>query len=598
MMCQKESVFSGTIERDCAAYLIVASMTRDNVSTFTSLIIMLLLSATARSEPESRVPPPKSFVDITAQAGISHIHHKPVLDAKVKNIMPWLSSVGAAAAAADYDGDGWIDLYVTQSDVGLPNYLYRNNGDFTFTDVAEKAGVARINEASGVSMDAVFADYDNDGDQDLYVVKWGCNRLFRNNGDGSFTDVTKQSGTGDCGNANAAIFLDVDNDGDLDIYVGNYFDYVDLWHLKSTRFMHDSFERARNGGRNVLYRNNGDGTFINVAAEFGVDDTGWTLDVGAADIDNDGDMDLLSANDFGPDKLFRNNGADGFADVSENTIGTDTRKGMNAEFGDYNNDGWIDIYVTNIMTEEYLKEGNCLHQNLGDGSFVDVAVETGCADGGWGWCAKFFDFDNDADLDLYSVNGFVSAGDETYWFDLATWATDIAGDPAEATRWPEMGEKSLSGHEANRFFRNDGADGFGETAAELGVDDRRDGRGVVVADFDNDGDVDLFVANQGAAPVLYRNDVGNKNNWLQLELKGRSSSRDAIGARLEVFTGDLMQVREVDPGNGFGSQSSRRVQFGLGKAAVVDSVRVRWPSGTRQILSGISANQLLRVEEP
>ncbi len=539
-----------------------------------------------------------AFVDITERTGIIHSHRKPNLDPKVANIMPWLSSVGAAVAAADYDGDGWVDLYFTQSCLGEPNLLYHNNGDFTFTEVAASANVARLNDQNGVSMDAVFGDYDNDGDQDLYVVKWGCNYLFRNEGDGEYRDVTVKSGAGDCGNGNAAIFLDFDRDGNLDIYIGNYFDYIDLWNLQSTRFMHDGFERSRNGGRNVLFRNNGDGTFTDVAQEFGVDDTGWTLDVGAADIDNDGDLDLLSANDFGPDKLFLNRGAVGFTDVSDRAIGVDTRKGMNAEFGDYNNDGYIDIYVTNIMTEEYLKEGNCLHENLGDGTFVDVAVETGCADGGWGWCAKFLDFDNDADVDLFSVNGFVSAGEESYWLDLATWATDIAADPAEATRWPQMGDKSLSGYEANRLFRNDRGDGFAEIAAELGMHDMRDGRGIAVADYDNDGDLDVIVANQGAPPIVYRNDVGSSANWLQLELRGAASNRDAIGARVEVFSEKGFQMREVDPGNGFASQSSRRLHFGLDRDVRADSIKVRWPSGKKLQLESVRSNQLLFVREP
>lgn len=563
-------------------------------SPLAALIIGLLLTYS----PEAAELTGAVFTDITEQAGINHTHHKPLLDQKVKNILPWLSSVGAAVAASDYDSDGDIDLYVTQSRYGYANHLYRNNGDFTFTDVAQTANVAKLNEVTGTSMDAVFGDYDNDGHPDLYVIKWGCNYLFHNKGDGTFEDVTQSSGTGDCGNANGAIFIDYDGDGLLDIYIGNYFDYIDLWDIKDPRFMHDSFETARNGGANVMYHNNGDGTFTNVAADLGIDDPGWTLDVGCADIDNDGDLDILSTNDFGPDKLFLNKGADGFEDISEQAIGVDTRKGMNAEFGDYNNDGLIDIYVTNIMTKEYLKEGNMLHENMGDGSFVDVAVETGCADGGWGWCGKFLDFDNDGDLDIFTVNGFVSAGEETYWYDLASWATTIDGDPASASSWPDIGDKSLSGYEASRLFRNDGFDGFVEIAAEAGVDDRRDGRGVAVADFDNDGDLDMFVANQNSKPVLYRNDAAGGNNWIELKLEGTSGNRDAIGARIDITTGEFNQMREVDGGNGYASQSSRRVHFGLASAEIIDKLQIRWPGGLVQILEDIDCNQILTIKEP
>lgn len=551
------------------------------------------LSRSFSEETEQRL-----FVDITRQAGINHTHHKPVLDHKLDNIMPWMASVGAAAAAADYDRDGYVDLYVTQSRMGEPNMLYHNNGDFTFTDVAKEAGVAWVNEEHGVSMGAVFGDYDNDGHLDLYVIKWGCNVLFHANGDGTFTEVTEQSGTGDCGNANGVIFLDYDNDGDLDLYIGNYFPYVDLWHLENTRIMHDAFETSVNGGANVLYRNNDDGAFTDVAAELGIADSGWTLDVGCGDIDNNGTMEIFTANDFGPDRLFTFRGENGFVNISNEAIGIDTRKGMNAEFGDYNNDGWLDIYVANISTDEFLEEGNVLHENLGDGSFVDVAVETNCWDGGWGWGCKFMDFDNDGDLDIFAVNGFVSAGEEEWWYDLAVFATDIHTNPADAATWPMMGNKSCSGHEPSRLFRNDGFDGFVEIAAMAGVDDKRDGRGIAVADYDNDGDLDMYVANQNAAGVLYRNDIGSRSNWLEVDLTGTRSNRDAIGARLEIRIGDLIMIREIVAGNGYASQSSRRAHFGLGSHSVIDSLVIRWPAGGVQTLEKVEVNQILIVTEP
>jgi hypothetical protein len=558
------------------------------------LILMMFGSSTTFGDDSSQV----IFTDITAQAGINHVHHKPVLDSKLDHIMPWMASVGAAASACDYDGDGFIDLYVTESKMGQPCHLYHNNGDFTFTDVAEKAGVAWVNEEHGTAMGSVFGDYDNDGHPDLYLIKWGCNRLFHNNGDGTFTEVTEASGTGDCGNANGVIFIDYDSDSDLDLYIGNYFPYVDLWHLENVRMMHDHYEGALNAGPNVLYRNNGDGTFTNAANELGIADSGWTLDVGCGDIDKNGTMEIFSANDFGRDRLYTYKGDEGFVDISVEAIGIDTRKGMNAEFGDYNNDGYLDIIVANITTDEYLKEGNVLHENIGDGTFVDVAVEMGCWHGGWSWGIKFLDFDNDGDLDIYNVNGFVTAGEENWWFDLAMFATDIAGDPEDANTWPAMGNKSCSGNEPSRLFRNDGFDGFTDIAAEAGVDDRGDGRGIAVADFDNDGDLDMFVANQGGPPVLYRNEIGNRSNWLQLELEGTAGNRDAVGAWIELTAGDLLMVRQISAGNGFACQEMRRVHFGLGQNEKVDKMEIRWPVGTVQVIENPEINLLIKIIEP
>jgi len=542
--------------------------------------------------------PQKAFTDITEQSGVGHEHHKPQLDSKLSNIMPWMASVGAAVAAGDYDNDGDIDLYVTNSQKGYKNALYRNDGNLTFSEVGEAASVAWVNEEKGGSMDAIFFDYDNDGNLDLYVVKWGTNVFFRNNGDGTFTDITDAAGVADTGNGNAAVAFDYNQDGFLDILIGNYFRTGDLWHLEDTRIMHDDFEKARNAGANVLYKNNGDGTFTNVAEMAGVADTGWTLDVGCADYDNDGDLDVYFANDFGQDKLYRNNGDGTFTDVTMESIGVDTKKGMNAEFGDYDNDGYLDIYVTNIMTQEYLMEGNIFYRNNGDGTFVDISRETQTLDGGWGWCAKFLDYDNDGDLDIYEVNGFVSAGAEEYWFDLATTVSIPEFDSSNAQNWPVMGNKSLSGYEPSRLFRNEGNDIFTDVAALAGVEDyRRDGRGIAVADFDNDGDLDMYVVNQGAKAVLYRNDIGNRNHWMLLKLIGTKSNREAVGARIKLTAGDLSQIREVDPGNGYASQSDRRVHFGLGHQEKIDRIEIRWPSGSTQVLTDMPVNQIITIVE-
>ncbi len=583
----------------------------------TGVLILVTVVAAGCTSPAGPSPdasanlPERVFFDVAVQAGLTHEHQKPQLDPKLSNIMPWMSSVGAAAAVGDFDNDGWLDVYVTSSRKGTPNHLYRNNGNGTFTDVAGAAAVDGANDDDGVSMDCIWLDFDNDGWRDLYVVRWGKDLLFRNNGDGTFRTLTEERFRAPDGtpgtpwaNGNAAIALDFNLDGLLDIYIGNYFREVDLWKLQDTRIMHDSFEVARNAGKNFLYRQDADGTFTEVAGSLGVDDTGWTLAVGSADLNNDGWPDLYSANDFGPDRLFMNDRHGGFVDVSDQAIGPDTRKGMNVEFGDFNNDGWMDVYVTNITTAEYLQEGNMLWRNNGPGedgrvSFMDISPESGTYDGGWGWGAKFLDYDNDADLDLFSVNGFVSAGTGDYWYDLATW-TVTDKDPADSRNWPAMGDRSFSGNEPFRFWRNEGAELFRRVDEHVGLDSRRDGRGVACFDYDNDGDLDILVANQGQPPHLFRNDSPHDNHWINVNLESDPTSRgnaDSIGSRVTVVTANHTQYREKDGGTGFAAQSDPRLHFGLGQDDRIGLLEVRWPDGGLQYLENVEVDRFLTVRQ-
>lgn len=559
--------------------------------------------------PAIALAAPTTFQDVTQAAGILHRHRKPTLDRKLDNIMSWVCSVGAAACAGDFDRDGFVDLFVTNSRKGLPNYLYRNKGNGTFEDVADRAGVANLNGDDGTCMDCAWGDYDNDGDLDLYVVRWGRDVLFRNDGSGRFENVTTALFTAEHGepgmvwaNGNAVIWFDFDGDGRLDIYIGNYFQPFDLWNLPHTRIMHDSFERSRNAGRNSLFRQLPDGTFRDVAPALGVDDPGWTLAAGAGDLNNDGWPDIYCADDFGPDQLFLNNRDGTFRNVTESAIGHDTQKGMNADFGDFDNDGWLDIYVANITTSEYLQEGNMLWHNdgpdaAGGMSFADASLETGTYDGGWGWGAKFVDLENDGDLDIVAVNGFISAGEGSYWKDLANW-TVTGQDVTDARNWPTIGDWSFSGYERTRVWRNDGATHFTEIAEQTGLGDVRDGRGLVAFDYDNDGDMDLFVAAHDQKPILYRNDLP-KSNWLMLDVVGDPAlgcPRDAIGSRVTVVTDDRTQIREKDGGNGYAGQSDRRLHFGLGDATTARLVEVRWPGGKQaQYFENVKAGQVLRV---
>ncbi|MBW2274523.1 MAG: CRTAC1 family protein [Deltaproteobacteria bacterium] len=554
-----------------------------------------------------------AFVDVAREAGITHTHHKPVLDAKLSNIMSWMASVGAAVASVDYDRDGWMDLYFTDSRKGEPNRLYRNQGDGTFRDVGPAAGVADVNGEDGTSMDAAFADYDGDGWPDLYLVRWGHDALFRNRGDGTFEEVTTALFEGrdatpgmEWANGNAVLFLDYDLDGRLDIYVGNYFQPVDLWHLENTLVMHESFETARNGGANFLFHQEADGRFREVAGELGVDDVGWTLAVGSADLDNDGWPDLYCADDFGPDQLYLNDRDGGFRNATEAAIGFDTKKGMNVDFGDFNNDGWLDIFVANITTAEYLQEGGMLWHNNGpsaDGqvTLTDIALEAGTYDGGWGWGAKFLDYDNDGDLDIVAANGFISAGEGSYWYDLASW-TVVGDDPTDSRNWPDIGDRSFSGFERMRLWRNDGLDSFTERGRELGLTSTRDGRGVATLDYDNDGDLDIFIANQGQAPHLYRNDGDGLGHWLMVALEADAEAtgvnRDALGARVTLVRGDGgRMIREREGGNGYSGQSDPRLHFGLGADESIALLEVRWPDGGVQYLENVAADQRLVIRQ-
>ena len=566
----------------------------------TWLLVGIIFACVTRPlPPEPGADPKPMFTDVTKTAGVDHLHVKPVFDERLARVMPWISAINAGVAAADFNNDGRIDLYVLNSRAGAPNALYRNNGNMTFTDVAAECGVADVNGPQGVSMDAVFGDIDNDGDEDLFIACYGKNKLFLNEG-GRFTDITEKAGVGAWCNASCAVFLDYNNDGWIDILIGNYFSRsVNLWNIPSTKILPDNFVKARNGGGLLLYRNNGDNSFTDVTAKAGLSSNGWTLDIGMGDFDNDGDQDLYVANDYGEDSVYRNNGDGTFTNITRQATGGDFDAGMNVDVGDFDNDGYLDIYVTNIMNR-VIRQGNMLWQNQGDLSFVNVAQETHTWDGGWGWGAKFVDFDNDGDLDLYTVNGYISAGptdlfaagkSSEFFSSLSTL------DISDANTWPDMRGFSISGYEKDRLFRNDqGA--FQEIASQAGVAHPGDGRGIALADFDADGDVDLFITNCGQTAVLYRNDIGNQKRWLQVQLIGTRSNRDAIGARISVTAGGLRQIREIDGGNGFSSESSRVAHFGLAAADKVDHLEIRWPSGVRQAFNQIKTNQKLTITEP
>ena len=543
--------------------------------------------------------PAVKFVDVTEEAGITFSHHRAKFDPKVSNVMPWLTAGGAGVAVGDFNNDGLDDIYFTTSAPGQPNHLYRNDGHFKFTEVGAKAGLARLNDDKtvGTSSFAMWFDYDNDGWQDLFVLRFGMTALFHNNHDGTFTEVTQKAGVLRRTNSLAAAAFDYDGDGNVDLFIAGYFPDKDLNNLPDTKVLFDSWETAKNGGRNYLFRNNGDGTFTDVTEQAGFQYTGWTMAIGHGDLDGDGWQDIYLANDFGPDVLLRNTGKGKFVDVTREAIGLDTKKGMNADFGDFNNDGRLDIYVTN-MTEPYLHECNMLWRNNGNWTFSDVSAETQTCDTGWGWGAKFVDVDNDGKLDIYAANGFISSGKKEYMEVLLDFVLDENADVSDARGWPDMTGYSMGGNE-RKVLLHQTSRGFESIGAQAGVDSARDGRGVAIADFDNDGRMDLVVSNVDAPPNLYRNITESSNHWLQLRLEGagKGSNRMAVGARIYVTAGGTRQMREIASANGFDAQSSLRVHFGLGSASEAETVQVIWPGGARQEFHQVAVDQIYHLRQ-
>jgi len=539
--------------------------------------------------------------DETAAAGIQFLHRRPAFDRRIANVEPHVAALGAAVSVADFDGDGWPDLYFSNSRFGEPNALYRNRGDGTFEDVAAGAGVADLNRpGEGVSMGGVWGDFDNDGREDLLVYRYGYLALFKNLDGRRFEDVTARAGLRRWVNSNGAIWLDYDRDGLLDLYVTAYFrDEVNLWSLTTTRIMHDSFEFATNGGKNLLFRNLGDGTFEDVTDRLGVGSTRWTLAAAAADFNDDDWPDIYLANDYGPEELYLNEAGRRFT-LTTAGLESESKSGMSVSLGDAFNRGRLDVFVTNISERGYLFQNNNLRLNLmkDAGRFRNVADAT-VADAGWAWGAQFGDLNNDGSSDLFVANGFISADpDRSYWYAMSKIAGAHRRLFEDAATWPAFGSASLSGYERSRVFLNRGLSGWVDVAERVGVLDRYDGRAVALADLSNRGALDVIVANQNQPAVVYRAYPDSGNHWIAFTLHATRSNRSAIGTEVVIQSRGVAQRRVVDGGMGFASQNDRRPHFGLGGAEWVDRVEIRWPSGARQVLHHLEANRFHPVSEP
>ncbi len=499
------------------------------------------------------------FTDVTAEAGLVY-QHGYVATPGFREA----SEHAGGVAAGDYDRDGDTDLYVVRGDIG-PNLLFRNRGDGTFEEVGAAAGVA----LAGVrSSGPLFADLDGDGWLDLFVggVDGTAPSMFRNAGDGTFTDATAASGIvlpegRDTFSATAA---DYDRDGDLDLFL--------------THWLTAFFTAAESSHH--LWRNDGAGSFTDVTREAGLvslgpSDTFNSFTANFADMDGDGWLDLLVTGDFFTSRIYRNDRAGRFVLATDFAVVTEGNA-MGAAVGDYDNDGDLDWFVSSIWDPNGVAEGNWdttgnrLYRNRGDGTLEDATDAAGVRVGWWGWGSTFQDFDNDGDLDLFHVNGFGRA-------DIPQTAEFVA-DPSV-------------------LFVNDGSGVFTDRAAELGVADTDEGRGVAAFDYDGDGDLDLFVHNSEAPGRLYRNDGGNSGRWLAVALAGRSPNTEAIGARVRVTADGRTQVREVRAGSNYASQDPAEAHFGLGGARSV-TVEVRWPDGVRSVRDRVAPNQRLVLRQP
>jgi hypothetical protein len=544
--------------------------------------------------------------EVSRQAGVDFVHQAPVLDAKLEGIMPQVASMGASASIVDFDRDGWPDIYVTNSEIGSKNRLYRNQHNGTFKDVAGELGIADVNQhGTGVSMGAVWGDYDNDGYEDLFLYKWGRPELYHNDGGHGFTRVTDEAGLPKWINANTAVWFDYDGDGLLDLFIGGYYsEDIDLWHLTTTRIMPDSFEYAKNGGRKYLFHNLGNGKFEEVSEKLGISSRRWALAASASDLYGTGHPDLFVANDYGVSELYVNDGKRFYNAGEQAGVGFAPKSGMNVAFGDIFNQGRYSVYVSNISEEGVLIQGNNLwvprEATRGvSATYENLARDLGVELGGWSFGAQFGDLNNDGTLDLYLTNGYVSLDrNRSYWYDFSHVAGGNSSIIGDAKNWPAMNGRSLSGYQQKHVWLNDGAGKFVDVAQAVGVNDTYDGRAVAMADLWNTGALDVVVANQRGPLLIYKNTVVPENEWVEFSLEGTRSNKSAIGAKVTLYWNGQEQSQEISGGSGFAAQNDRRLHFGLGKSPQLEKAAIRWPSGTTQTLTTLRAGKIYSVKEP
>ncbi len=552
------------------------------------LALAAVLAVTMHAGPTANTA---TFDDVAAALNVRFTYqHSPTSNKYL------IETMGAGVALFDYDNDGRLDIFFTngaklldpmppgahpdKSDSRYWNRLFHQNKDGTYTDVTGKAGLSGNPEA-GYSMGVAVGDYDNDGFEDLLVTSYGGNVLYHNNGDGTFTNVTARSGVGGTGWTVSAGFFDYNNDGRLDIFVTRYLE----WTFENNRYCGDRVPGYRaychpnnfTAVSNFLYKNNGDGTFTDVSKASGIaNEKGKSLGVAFGDYDNDGWPDIFVANDSSPCFLFHNNRNGTFSEVglvTGTSLNQDggTFAGMGTDFADYDNDGWPDIIVTDLSNEQYV-----LFRNTGKGLFLDESLGSRIGPESRlysGWGVKFLDYDNDGWKDLFVAQSHV---------------LDNIGMTAGHLKYEQPPLLLHNGQ--GKFARAGSGDVFQQP---------RVSRGAAFGDIDNDGGIDIVVSNLGQSASVLRNNVGNRHHWLGLQLEGTRSNRDGIGARVEITTSSgSKQFYTVTTSFSYISASDRRIIAGLGADNVAKSVVIRWPSGVVQTLADLKSDRMLKVEEP
>ncbi len=556
-------------------------------------ILLILASARgllrAQSSSKAGAAGPRAaeqFIEVSKQAGIRFTltsggpNKSYIIEAKGGGGIAWI----------DYNNDGYPDLFLVNGSTfedwrtgkSPRSRLYRNNKDGTFTDVSAASGL----EHTGWGMGVCVGDYDNDGRDDLYVTYYGGNVLYRNNGDGTFSDVTDKAGARGHGWGMGCAFGDLDNDGKLDLYVANYVD-VDIEKLPAPGSAANCTyrgiamfcgPRGLPGGRDILFHNNGDGTFRDVTEKAGIDPDRYSgLGVVMGDFDHDGRLDIYVANDSTPSALYHNNGDGTFTDIAPQagvaySAEGQEQAGMGTDAADYDNDGWLDLIKGNF-SDDY----NNLYHNSGDGTFSDLAYPAQFAGPSWlmtTFGAKFLDYDNDGWKDIFVVDGMVFPQIDRYHTGITYAQRNLLFHNLANGKFEEVGQRS---------------------GPALAI--RKVSRGLAVADYDNDGDVEMVVSNMNDSPDLIRHARRNLNHSILVKTIGVESNRDGIGAEVTVVAGGITQMDQVRSGGSYLSSSDLRLHFGLGAATMIERLEVRWPSGKTDVVTAPPIDQILTIKE-